>query len=1113
MPARIAPLLAALGLLFAAAAAHAQTLPQPYDLSQGDYVFTAWPENSPAGTYPQAMRFHRGPSQDPGLESEPNADYTDAYNLTAGSRINGLGTDGFSFFNTGTAGNLGAAVLALNTAGLQNVQVAWTGGTVAAGGRPYRIRLQYRVGGGPYQDVPGPVEYVAAADGHSETFQSVLPAAANDQPVVYVRWKYYQAGTGSGTRPRLRVDDITVSTSDSPASGTGSAVLEENVLRGGQTHTLEFELFARSDDAGDLLTHVDLTLPESFGTVAAEAVVLTPAGATVTVEGRTVRVAGATISQSAPLRIAVTGVAIPDVSGAFTFGVRTGAGSAQTVALAQQPELRVWSTPEPLSAVKVNNAQGVSTRLGEWVTVRGVVTVSDQFRTGTGVAGPSYFQDETAGMAVFSPSGVSERVLIGDDVILLGRVDQFFGLNQLDDRTTVIETIQRNVPTEPITVTLAQLAQDGQGGVEVWEGRLVRVDGVTVNTPVWNASGSGTNYQLNDGTATLDVRINPNVDFAGQSAPSGPFSIVGVVSQFRPGPPLIGGYQLMPRSGADILTEGNPPAITSRAPFEQAATPTSVTLTWTTSQPAHTEVRYTDVYTGASGTVADETPKTEHTITVPGLSPATIYALELRSATGEDTTRIQNYHVSTTAPVGTTHAIRPYFNRSVDNSLTWVTPAVVRNFREALVERINAATHSVDIALYSLSGTNGSAIANALIAAHNRGVRVRVVMEHDVSTTAPPNALRSAGVPLITDTFGANPGDALHHNKFGVFDVLALAEAPERVWVFNGSWNPTDPGTLTHHQNVVYVQDGALARAYEREFEQMWGSSTATPNAANSRFGARKTAVTPTVFWIGDVYTRLLFSPQGFGPWGSTEAHIIEALETADHAIHLGLNLITRQPLVDAMFDRFQAGVDVRGAVGEITTTGSVFNALAAWADVHEHSQSQFGLLHHKYALVDPGHPYANPITITGSHNWSRAANERNDENTLIIHSADVTNQFMQELALRYAEAGGEGTFPVSVEPVDTTPGTFSLSGNYPNPFRDRTAFSYTLPASSEVTVVVYDVLGREVERLVEAAQPAGTYTVTLDGTRLSSGTYLYRVEARTNAGTFAETGRMVRLR
>ena len=78
--------------------------------------------------------------------------WTLPYNLTSRSRINGLGTNGFAFINTGNpqasagAGYVGAAVLALDTLGKENIRVAWTGGTVVTNERVYGIRLQYRVG-------------------------------------------------------------------------------------------------------------------------------------------------------------------------------------------------------------------------------------------------------------------------------------------------------------------------------------------------------------------------------------------------------------------------------------------------------------------------------------------------------------------------------------------------------------------------------------------------------------------------------------------------------------------------------------------------------------------------------------------------------------------------------------------------------------------------------------------------------------------------------------------------------------------------------------------------------------------------------------------------------
>jgi hypothetical protein len=205
-----------------------QTMPSLKDLSSSDYSFTSWASTAPAGTYPENMYFHRTSTQDPGLSIEMTSNYTSAYNSTSGTRINGMDDDGITFVNTSTNGNLGAAVLGLNTSGRTNIQVSWLGGTHTQtdGTRVYAIRLQYRIGSGSWTDVPGPVEYSSSGQsaGHSQNFgPTTLPSSCDNQPAVYLRWKYYSV-SGSGNRPELRLDDISVTSSPSSSNSitTGS---------------------------------------------------------------------------------------------------------------------------------------------------------------------------------------------------------------------------------------------------------------------------------------------------------------------------------------------------------------------------------------------------------------------------------------------------------------------------------------------------------------------------------------------------------------------------------------------------------------------------------------------------------------------------------------------------------------------------------------------------------------------------------------------------------------------------------------------------------------------------------------------------------------------------
>ncbi|MCX6159441.1 MAG: T9SS type A sorting domain-containing protein [Ignavibacteriae bacterium] len=85
-------------------------------------------------------------------------------------------------------------------------------------------------------------------------------------------------------------------------------------------------------------------------------------------------------------------------------------------------------------------------------------------------------------------------------------------------------------------------------------------------------------------------------------------------------------------------------------------------------------------------------------------------------------------------------------------------------------------------------------------------------------------------------------------------------------------------------------------------------------------------------------------------------------------------------------------------------------------------------------------------------------------------------------------------------------PSSYSLGQNYPNPFNPRTAISLCLPVVSFVSLKVYDIMGREVQTLVNENLQPGTYETTLDGSMLNSGVYFYKLVT----DGYSETKRML---
>jgi hypothetical protein len=92
------------------------------------------------------------------------------------------------------------------------------------------------------------------------------------------------------------------------------------------------------------------------------------------------------------------------------------------------------------------------------------------------------------------------------------------------------------------------------------------------------------------------------------------------------------------------------------------------------------------------------------------------------------------------------------------------------------------------------------------------------------------------------------------------------------------------------------------------------------------------------------------------------------------------------------------------------------------------------------------------------------------------------------------------------VRPGEELPADFALRQNYPNPFNPETVIAYDIPSVVTVKIVIYDVLGREVDTLVDGPVAPGRYTATWRGEGRASGVYFVRM----TAGSFAAVRRML---
>ena len=134
---------------------------------------------------------------------------------------------------------------------------------------------------------------------------------------------------------------------------------------------------------------------------------------------------------------------------------------------------------------------------------------------------------------------------------------------------------------------------------------------------------------------------------------------------------------------------------------------------------------------------------------------------------------------------------------------------------------------------------------------------------------------------------------------------------------------------------------------------------------------------------------------------------------------------------------------------------------------------------------------------------WSKIAFIKGaGTSTRITHYSYTDNpQQAGKIYYRLKQTNFDGSFKYSntVEVSMTAPAEFTLNQNYPNPFNPSTKISYSIPKASHVKLIIYNMLGKEVVKLVDNKEEAGNHSITFDASNLASGIYLYKLQTNTN--------------
>jgi phosphatidylserine/phosphatidylglycerophosphate/cardiolipin synthase-like enzyme len=294
------------------------------------------------------------------------------------------------------------------------------------------------------------------------------------------------------------------------------------------------------------------------------------------------------------------------------------------------------------------------------------------------------------------------------------------------------------------------------------------------------------------------------------------------------------------------------------------------------------------------------------------------------------------------------------------------------NLENVIVNFIKGAKKSLDIAVQELDNER---IAKEIIAAKNRKIRIKMVIEHDYlraksarkkpwkpgGSLEPNRTIHNA---ILRSAIDIKPdyNTKIFHQKFVIRDRQSL---------LTGSTNFTDTGVGKNLNHVVIVHDKGVAKVYSREFGEIRQGHFGKLNEGRDP--------APSDLVVSNVPIRILFAPD-HNPEMEIMKQMLKAKKRIDFAI---FTFAQSSGIDDTMLKLRQLGMPIRGAF-------DAKQGAQKWAAIPALQKAKcnlfdvspgggVGKLHHKLMVLD------SQVVIAGSFNYTGPANQTNDENIIIL--------------------------------------------------------------------------------------------------------------------------------